>query len=123
MRKFATNIAGFWVSAVILLSPFVLSANASEDASTDNSQQVILRFLRQPTTEAINGYYGERRQYWRQEILCIKKETESPYYEVVLRAETFHGAHNPPYGLETLTFYVDPLGQVQLAGFEHQDEP
>ena len=123
MRKFTTNVAGLWASAVVLLSPYVLSASASKDASTDNSQQVILRFLHQPTTEAINSYYGENRQYWRQEILCIQKATESPYYKVVLRAETFHGAHNPPYGLETLIFYVGPLGQVQLAGFEHQDEP
>jgi hypothetical protein len=44
-----------------------------------------------------------------------------PDYEVVIQVETFEGPHNPPYGLETITFYVR-YGQVELINFEHRDE-
>ena len=88
----------------------------------DAAEQVILRLLHQPTTAAVEEYYGGHRQYWRQEVLNVQKIPESPYYEVVIQVETFHGAHNPPYGLETLTFYIGPLDNIQLASFVHQTE-
>ena len=86
------------------------------------AEQVILRLLHQPTTAAVEEYYGGHRQYWRQEVLNVQKIPESPYYEVVIQVETFYGAHNPPYGLETLTFYIGPLDNIQLASFVHQTE-
>lgn len=86
------------------------------------AEQVILRLLHQPTTAAVEEYYGGHRQYWRQEVLNVQKVPESPYYEVVIQVETFYGAHNPPYGLETLTFYIGPLDNIQLASFVHQTE-
>ena len=79
--------------------------------------------ISQPTTAAVYDYYGEYRQYWRQEILSIQKVPQSPYYEVLTRVETFYGTHNPPYGLDTMTFYIDPVGTVQLISFDHHDEP
>ena len=86
-------------------------------------EQVILRLLHQPVKEAVNDYYDGPRQHWRQEVLSVQKFPQSPYYEVVIRVETFYGPHNPPYGLETMTFYVGPLDEVQLVNFEHRDEP
>ena len=82
-----------------------------------------MRLLHQPVKEAVNDYYNEPRQYWEQEVLSVQKVPQSPYYEVVIRVETFYGAHNPPYGLETMTFYVGPLDAVRLVNFDHQDEP
>ena len=67
-------------------------------------------------------YYGERRQYWRQEVIAVQKIPKSPYYKVIIQVETFHGAHNPPYGLETMTFHIGPFGNVQLVNFDHQAE-
>lgn len=114
--------AGIMVTAAALLSADA-TAESQKEISTDASEQVILRLLYQPTTAAVDDYYGEPRQYWQQEVLSVLKVPESPYYEVVIRVETFHGAHNPPYGLETMTFYIGPLDKVQLISFDHQDEP
>lgn len=108
--------------AAILLSAGA-AGGSKKELPQDGVEQVILRLLHQPVTAAVNDYYGESRQYWRQEILSVQKVPQSPYYEVVIRVETFYGPHNPPYGLETMTFYVDPLGAAQLVNFEHRDEP
>lgn len=122
MRKITMFAAGIMVTAAVLLSTGA-TAESQKEISMDASEQVILRLLYQPTTTAVDDYYGEPRQYWRQKVLSVQKVPESPYYEVVIQVETFHGAHNPPYGLETMTFYIGPLDKVQLISFDHQDEP
>lgn len=81
-----------------------------------------MRLLYRPTAAASEEYHGEHKQYWQQEVLNVQKVPESPYYEVIIQVETFHGAHNPPYGLETMTFYIGTLDNVQLVNFDHQAE-
>ena len=122
MRKFVLLAAGLMAAAAILLSTSAAAQSKSE-LPQDAMEQVILRLLHQPVKEAVNDYYGEPRQYWRQEVLGVQKVPQSPYYEVVIRVETFYGPHNPPYGLETMTFHVGPLDAVQLVNFDHKDEP
>ncbi len=84
-------------------------------------EQVILRLLFEHVYEAIRDYYGEPRQYWRDELVSVCKVLGGPYYEVVMQVETFFGPHNPPYGIETMTFYIS-YGKVELRSFVHQDE-
>lgn len=121
MRKFTIFVIGTMVAVVVLLSTGAATPELSQERA-DATEQIILRLMYQPTVAAIEDYYGEHRQYWRQEILNVQKVPESPYYEVVIQVETFHGAHNPPYGLETMTFYIGPLNEVQLVRFDHQEE-
>ena len=121
MSKLTIFVAVIIVTATVLLSTGAMAAE-SKNERPDAAEQVILRLLYQPTTEAIEDYYGEHKQYWRQEVLNIQKIPESPYWEVVIQAETFHGAHNPPYGLEMMTFYIGSFGEVQLISFDHQYE-
>lgn len=122
MRKFVLLAAGLMAAVAILLSTGAAAQSKSE-LPQDAMEQVILRLLHQPVKEAVNDYYNEPRQYWEQEVLSVQKVPQSPYYEVVIRVETFYGAHNPPYGLETMTFYVGPLDAVRMVNFDHQDEP
>ena len=122
MRKFVLLAAGLMAAVAILLSTGAAAQSKSE-LPQDAMEQVILRLLHQPVKEAVNDYYNEPRQYWEQEVLSVQKVPQSPYYEVVIRVETFYGAHNPPYGLETMTFYVGPLDAVRLVNFDHQDGP
>ena len=121
MRKFAIFAAGIMVTATVVLSTGA-AAEESLQKQSDATEQVILRLLYHPTVAAIEEYYGERRQYWRQKVIGVQKIPESPYYKVIIQAETFHDAHNPPYGLETMTFYIGPLDNVQLVNFDHQAE-
>lgn len=118
MRKYTAFFSGIIIATIILMS----TGATIEGHSTDVEEKVILRLLRQPTVAAVNDYYREHRQYWQEEVLRVQKVAESPYYEVVIQVETFYGAHNPPYAIDTMTFHVSPVGEVQLAHFEHQDE-
>ena len=122
MRKFVLLAAGLMAAAAILLSTCAAAQSKSE-LPQDAMEQVILRLLHQPVRETVKDYYDGPRQYWEQKVLSVQKVPQSPYYEVVLRVETFSGPHNPPYGLETMTFYVGPLDEVRLVNFDHQDEP
>lgn len=83
-------------------------------------EQTILRLLYYPTGDAIDEYYGERRQHMGEKVISVRQVPDTPYYEVIIQVRTFVGPHNPPYGLETMTFYVT-YGQVGLKEFEHQD--
>ena len=121
MRRFAIFAAGIMAAATLVLSTGA-AAEESLHKQSDAAEQVILRLLHHPTAAAVEEYYGERRQYWQQEVIDVQKIPESPYYKVIIQVETFHGAHNPPYGLETMTFYIGPLDNVQLVDFDHQAE-
>ena len=121
MRKFAIVAAGVMATATVVLSTGA-AAGESLQMQSDAAEQVILRLLYHPTAAAVEEYYGERRQYWRQEVIDVQMIPESPYYKVIIQVETFHGAHNPPYGLETMTFYIGPFDNVQLVNFDHQAE-
>ena len=122
MRKFSLFAVGMIAAAVILLSTGA-ATESKRELPQDAAEQVILRLLHQPVREAVNDYYDEPRQYWREEVLNVEKVPQSPYYEVVIRVETLSGPHNPPYGVETMTFYIGPLDAVRLVDFDHQDEP
>lgn len=121
MRKFTIFAAGFIAAATILL-PTGFAAEEPPQIQSNAAEQVILRLLSQPIAAAVEEYYGRPRQYWQQEVLKVQKAPESPYYEVVIRVETFYGAHNPPYGLDTMTFNIGPLDRIQLVSFDHQAE-
>ena len=121
MRKFAIFAAGIMAATTLVLSTGAAAEELLHKQS-DAEEQVIFRLLQHPTAAAVEEYYGERRQYWRQEVIGVQKIPESPYYKVIIQVETFHGAHNPPYGLETITFYIGPLDNVQLVNFDHQAE-
>jgi len=99
-----------------------VSAATKNEMSSDAAEQVLLRLLFYPAFNAIEKYYGEPRRFWKDNILSIQIVPDTPYYEVVMQVEIFCGPHNPPYGIETMTFYVS-YGYVELEGFEHQDEP
>jgi hypothetical protein len=110
------------IAVVYLMCNTAVSANAKTEISPETAEQVLLRLLFHPAYDAIEDYYGEPRQYWKDSILSIREVPDSPYYEVVMKAETFYGPHNPPYGIEIMTFYVS-YGNVELKSFEHKDDP
>ena len=119
MRKFATLV--IIVAAVCLISIATTSADTKKEISLEDTEQTLLRLLSEPAQDAIKEYYGEFRQYWRDEIISVQKVPNSYYYEVVMQVETFYGPHNPPYGIETMSFYVS-YGEVILKKLEHKDE-
>ncbi len=120
MRK--TGIFLMVIATVGIIFATATAAKAKIQIAPEAAEQTLLRLLAELARNAIEDYYGERRQYWRDEILRVQKVPNSAFYLVVMRVETFYGPHNPPYGFETMTFYIG-YGKVRLEKFEHQDEP
>ena len=110
---------------IIMMGFFMVTTaevvESKKEISVDAAEQVIVDLLYPPIAAAVAEYYGEPTQFWHPEILSIQKVSDSRNYEVVIQVETFQGPHNPPYGLETITFYVDPIGQPRLVHYDHRD--
>lgn len=112
------------LAAVLILSSFTVClvfAKGSSEKSEEAMEQTILRLLSDPAFDAIQDYYGEPRQYWKDKLLSVQKAPNTSGYQVVMQVETFYGPHNPPYGIETMTFSIR-YGEVELKSFKHQDE-
>lgn len=81
-------------------------------------EDYILSTLFPYINEAIKQYYGEDRQFMNAGILDIKKEFG--YYELKVRITTFVGAHNPPYGLDTMTIVKD-RSEIYVKDYIHEE--
>lgn len=110
---------------IIMMGFFMVTTAAAAESKTeisvDAAEQVIIDLLYQSTAAAVAEYYGEPTQFWHPEILSIQKVSGSQNYEVVIQVETFQGPHNPPYGQETMTFFVGPIGQPRLVHYDHRN--
>jgi hypothetical protein len=81
-------------------------------------EQFILSILNPHIDKAIEAYYGGFRQYWNERILDIVRTGEG--YKFKVRLETFTGAHNPPYGLDTMIIVSDSNG-IRVEDFKHEE--
>ncbi|WP_020061329.1 DUF3888 domain-containing protein [Bacillus sp. 123MFChir2] len=86
-------------------------------------KEVLIERLVEYIGGAVKDYYGESRLWYRgsERILSIEKDKASFEFYVIVQVITFKGAHNPPYGEETMTFRVKGGGQVQLMDYKHRD--
>jgi AAA+ ATPase superfamily predicted ATPase len=75
-------------------------------------------------TEEIINYYGYPKQYGLSDakILSVIREIEGGFsFKVKVQVTTFEHAHNPPYGIETITFDISPFG-VKVIEFKHEGD-
>lgn len=86
-------------------------------------KEVLIERLVEYIGDAVKNYYGESRLWYRgnEKILSIEKDEENFEFYVLVQVITFKGAHNPPYGEETMRFRVKGGGEVQLLDFKHRD--
>ena len=120
MRRITALAIGNIVLGFIMLTT-ATAAESKKEISVDAAEQVIINLLYQPTAAAVAEYYAEPTQFWHPQILSVQRVADSRNYEVVIQVETYQGPHNPPYGLETITFSVSPTGQPQLVRYDHRD--
>lgn len=72
--------------------------------------------------EAIKSYYGENRAFMDAKLLELKKSGQGQYtFTAKVQVTTFVGAHNPPYGIETITIIKD-LGKIYVSNFVHENK-
>lgn len=95
----------------------------NKNAIVSNEADSVIALLLDPHIRAaIYDYYGKPMQYalYDSTINKITQVDNDFVYRVTISVPTFEGAHNPPYGIEIMTFTVRPGGIVELNNYVHQ---
>ena len=69
---------------------------------------------------ALENYYQGQRGVSSLKTLSVTQLPNSYVYEIIFQLETFTGAHDPPYGKDTATFWVY-LTNVWLKEYKHTE--
>lgn len=86
-------------------------------------REALIERLTEPIAKAIETYYKPR--LWSrgaEKIIKIEKDEVNFFLYVTVQVETFEGAHNPPYGEETITFRING-SEIEVADYTHRDIP
>lgn len=106
--------------------PFVEKVSKLSDKKVTHNEtnSVIALLLYSQIDDAIQKYFGEPIQFalYDAEVTDVTQIGNSFSYTVTIAVPTFHGAHNPPYGLEILTFTISPAG-ITLESYTHKSLP
>jgi hypothetical protein len=86
-------------------------------------KEVLTERLIEPISKAIEEHY-EPKLWYRgfEKIVEIKKDETDNVYYVTVQVQTFEGAHNPPYGEETITFRIRG-NEINVFDYKHRDIP
>ncbi|WNR45053.1 DUF3888 domain-containing protein [Paenibacillus roseipurpureus] len=119
-------------AAILLLIILVISSRGTVHAAPQPSSKETTEKLTHDTLlttlfpylqQAVTSYYGHPKQFdlFNAKILHIKREREGGFGFIVnVQVKTFEGAHNPPYGTETITIDVNPA-RVSVTDYKHKD--
>lgn len=132
LKKFILNaFKTYWFIILLVTVTFSLIALTLNKYSVTTNFQIkqpsnlyeefILTSLSSNILEAIKKHHGDYKQYWQDKIICLKRQGDTRLFDITVEIETFEGAHNPPYGLETITFRQDIDG-LHIFDYQHKDE-
>ncbi|PFK04773.1 hypothetical protein COI97_09185 [Bacillus cereus] len=86
-------------------------------------KEALIERLVDPIRKAIETYY--KPKLWIrgfEKILKIEKDENENDIYITVQVQTFEGAHNPPYGEETITFQIRG-SQIKVVDYKHRDIP
>jgi hypothetical protein len=114
------------ILTVLLSSGLLLCVTASVGRKVDRLfySEVLLSTLNPAISSAVDAYYSSPRLYglYDAKILDIKRLQPGGFaFKVTVQVTTFVGAHNPPYGVETMTIAID-AGSAKVIQYQHEDE-
>lgn len=111
----------FVIIMSLLVSP--LTSFAINNKCTNNelnkgylTEDILIKLLANPISKTINKRYYPQTEH----ILGIKRDIENNIMQLTVQVESFEGAHNPPYGLETITFDIP---STRVIKYVHKDIP
>ncbi|PFM90699.1 hypothetical protein COD05_18510 [Bacillus cereus] len=85
-------------------------------------KEVVMNLLLEPISKEVENYYKEPKLWDRgsEKILEIKKDEVNSIFYVTVQIQTFEGAHNPPYGEDTIIFRIKG-NDVKTIHYKHRD--
>ncbi|WP_259383691.1 DUF3888 domain-containing protein [Bacillus thuringiensis] len=109
------------IVAVLFLNPLGTKAVNIDNQEFYDSYNTLLAPY---ASKVIRKKLGSDHQYSLTDTKIIKIERfpeENFNFIVTVQYKTYIGAHNPPNGIETITFNIDPSG-VKVINFVHKDD-
>ncbi|WP_028401673.1 DUF3888 domain-containing protein [Ectobacillus panaciterrae] len=87
-------------------------------------KEVLVNFLSENISKEINNYYKKPKLWYRglEKVLKIEKDEKNYIFYATVQVRTFEGAHNPPYGEDTITFQIDG-SNIKTINYKHRDIP
>ncbi|TNO98612.1 DUF3888 domain-containing protein [Bacillus sp. CD3-1a] len=87
-------------------------------------KEVVINLLLEPISKEVENYYKEPKLWYRgsEKILEIKTDKTNNIFYVTVQIQTFEGAHNPPYGEDTIIFRIKG-NDVKTIRYKHRDIP
>lgn len=85
---------------------------------------MVINLLLEPISKEVENYYKEPKLWYRgsEKILEIKTDKTNNIFYVTVQIQTFEGAHNPPYGEDTIIFRIKG-NDVKTIRYKHRDIP
>ncbi|MFZ3577484.1 DUF3888 domain-containing protein [Virgibacillus sp. DJP39] len=85
-------------------------------------KEVLIERWLQPISTAVKKHYGEPKLWYRgfEKVIKIEEDEQDYVFYITVQVQTFEGAHNPPYGEETITFKIRG-SQIEMIDFKHRD--
>lgn len=108
---------------VLIVIPNQLSANTTQELLHQKDLYDSFITLLDPYSSKEIHKRNPNRSYglYDVEVKSIQRCVDGEYtFKVTVIYKTYEGPHNPPYGIETLTFMVS-LGNVELLHYKHED--
>jgi hypothetical protein len=128
MEKLITFSCLVIISIVLIISLLTRHNQLSNssiivsDSREGIMEDALLSCLFPTIDQAVTAYYGQTKQFMLPEVLEIQRlETAQFHFKVKVRVTTFEGAHNPPYGTDTISIIM--AEQIRVEKFDHIDEP
>jgi hypothetical protein len=116
----------FLIGIIILSAQPHLFKASQNDIDNKLLNDTLLTTLDPYIEEGIVNYYGYLKQYglYDAKVLSIKRNTEEDEFNFTVKVlvTTFESAHNPPYGKETVTFNISPMGVKRVNYYHEGDE-
>ncbi|PHG07522.1 hypothetical protein COI66_17470 [Bacillus toyonensis] len=81
-------------------------------------EQAFLRAIGLEILKATRTYYPHGKLYTSPRIVDIVRDEFNDKYKITVQIVTFEGAHNPPYGFDTITLEIPDFKVVK---YEHVD--
>ncbi|WP_166703276.1 DUF3888 domain-containing protein [Bacillus albus] len=87
-------------------------------------KEVVMNLLLEPISKEVEKYYKEPKLWDRgsEKIVEITKDETNYIFYVTVQIQTFEGAHNPPYGEDTITFRMKG-NEIKSIHYKHRIIP
>ncbi|MFP7736852.1 DUF3888 domain-containing protein [Priestia aryabhattai] len=112
-------ISCFFIVMLSIISPIQINAVTIKDKDFYDSYNTLLASY---ASEVIRSKLGPNRSYSLTDakILKIQRQNEGEFnFKVTVRYRSFTNAHNPPEGIETITYQID-AGNVKVIKYQHK---